>query len=116
LPIIAAFGGVIVPALIYTFFNTGQPSQNGWGIPMATDIAFVIGCVPISLDGIGGDNTIIVLAVTLGLFLGKPIGVFTASWLAVRSGIAVLPSGVTWGQMFGDFGPFCREQSLGALD
>lgn len=43
LPIFAAVGGMIVPALIYTVFNAGTESANGWGIPMATDIAFAIG-------------------------------------------------------------------------
>ena len=42
LPIIAAIGGMIFPALIYTFFNHDGASANGWGIPMATDIAFAI--------------------------------------------------------------------------
>ncbi|WP_297482546.1 Na+/H+ antiporter NhaA [Sulfurimonas sp.] len=42
LPILAALGGMIVPALIYIAINHGLPSQNGWGIPMATDIAFAI--------------------------------------------------------------------------
>jgi NhaA family Na+:H+ antiporter len=40
LPIIAAIGGMIVPALIHFAFNSGTSTQNGFGIPMATDIAF----------------------------------------------------------------------------
>ncbi len=44
LPIIAALGGMIVPATIYIFFNLSSPeSISGWGIPMATDIAFTLG-------------------------------------------------------------------------
>jgi len=45
LPIFAALGGMIVPAIIYTIFNAGTASQNGWGIPMATDIAFSLGVI-----------------------------------------------------------------------
>ncbi len=43
LPIAAALGGVLAPALIYTALNHGGPGQAGWGVPMATDIAFVAG-------------------------------------------------------------------------
>lgn len=43
LPIAAAIGGMIVPAAIYFAFNAGKPSSVGWGIPMATDIAFALG-------------------------------------------------------------------------
>lgn len=45
LPVLAALGGMIVPALLYTFFNLGGPYQHGWGIPMATDIAFALGAL-----------------------------------------------------------------------
>jgi NhaA family Na+:H+ antiporter len=45
LPIIAALGGMIVPALIYFAINAGSSSSHGWGIPMATDIAFAVGIV-----------------------------------------------------------------------
>nr|MBC7611430.1 Na+/H+ antiporter NhaA [Pseudopedobacter sp.] len=43
LPIIAAIGGMLVPALLFSFVNIGTLTHKGWGIPMATDIAFAIG-------------------------------------------------------------------------
>ena len=44
LPILAAVGGMVVPAIIYSVFNWSNPeSASGWGIPMATDIAFALG-------------------------------------------------------------------------
>jgi NhaA family Na+:H+ antiporter len=45
LPIIAAFGGMVVPASIYAVLNAGGEGADGWGIPMATDIAIVTGVV-----------------------------------------------------------------------
>ncbi|CAD73301.1 MAG TPA: Na+/H+ antiporter NhaA [Rhodopirellula baltica] len=47
LPIAAAIGGMIVPATLYLSMQYGQPGVQGWGIPMATDIAFVVGCLAI---------------------------------------------------------------------
>ncbi len=56
LPVGAAFGGMIVPAIIYLLFNANSDAASGWGVPMATDIAFSIGIlsllgnqVPLSL-------------------------------------------------------------------
>ena len=43
LPAVAALGGMIVPAAIYLAINWGGPAVNGWGVPMATDIAFALG-------------------------------------------------------------------------
>ncbi|HUR49128.1 MAG TPA: Na+/H+ antiporter NhaA [Acidimicrobiales bacterium] len=43
LPALAALGGMIAPSLVYLMFNFGGPGGRGWGIPMATDIAFAVG-------------------------------------------------------------------------
>lgn len=47
LPAAAALGGMVVPALIFAVFNAGRETQAGWGIPMATDIAFSLGVLAI---------------------------------------------------------------------
>lgn len=47
LPIVAALGGVVFPAAIYMWINDGGPGKAGWGIPMATDIAFALGMLAI---------------------------------------------------------------------
>ncbi|MDP1801320.1 MAG: Na+/H+ antiporter NhaA [Bacteroidota bacterium] len=56
LPVVAAIGGMIVPAILYTQFNKGTEYMHGWAVPMATDIAFTLGVatllgkrIPISL-------------------------------------------------------------------
>lgn len=56
LPIAAAVGGMIFPAIIFAIFNFNTPTESGWGVPMATDIAFTLGVlsllgnkVPLSL-------------------------------------------------------------------
>ena len=43
LPVVAAAGGMVVPAGVYLLLQAGTPGERGWGVPMATDIAFVVG-------------------------------------------------------------------------
>ena len=66
-PAVAALGGVLVPALIYVFFNLHTPdTQAGWAIPTATDIAFAVGIL--SLGGNKVPHVIKTLLVTIAIF------------------------------------------------
>jgi NhaA family Na+:H+ antiporter len=47
-PVVAAAGGMIGPALVYLAFNPTSPASRGWGIPMATDIAFALGVLAVA--------------------------------------------------------------------
>jgi NhaA family Na+:H+ antiporter len=55
--------------------------------------------VVISPESLNGETMPIMMGVVLGLLLGKPVGIFGASWLAVRAGLATLPDGANWRHM-----------------
>jgi NhaA family Na+:H+ antiporter len=60
--------------------------------------AFANAGVPLSMDNLGGPVTI---AILVGFAIGKPVGVLSFSWLAVRSGIAIRPPELSWGSLAG---------------
>jgi Na+:H+ antiporter, NhaA family len=70
LPIAAALGGMVVPATIYAAFNAGAPTASGWGIPMATDIAFAIGILVLLAWRIPRNLVIFLLALAIADDLG----------------------------------------------
>lgn len=106
LPIAGAVGGMVVPALLYAAFNHGLPTAGGWGIPMATDIAFALAVVQLlgsrvpaglkvfltALAVVDDLGAILVIAVfyTQGLnwaFLGLAIGFWGALLALNRLGV-----------------------------
>lgn len=65
LPIAAAFGGVVVPALFYVALNPGSPGLQGWAVPTATDIAFAIGLLALLGRSIPSSVRIFLLALAI---------------------------------------------------
>jgi Na+:H+ antiporter, NhaA family len=65
LPVVAAVGGAITPAAIYTIVNAGGTGADGWGIPMATDIAFAVGVLTLFGDRIPTSAKVLLLALAI---------------------------------------------------
>ena len=95
LPIIAAFGGVMAPIVIYSIFNMGNPaSSHGWGVPTATDIAFALGIlallgnrvpngVRVFLSTLAVADDIIAIVI-IAVFYGQTPSLF---WLALAGNV-----------------------------
>ncbi len=65
IPVSAALGGMLFPALIYSYFNYGSSTSNGWGIPLATDIAFAIGVISILGNRISNTAKVFITALAV---------------------------------------------------
>jgi NhaA family Na+:H+ antiporter len=97
LPALAALGGMVVPAAIYAAFNAGGPGADGWGIPMATDIAFAMGVVALLGGRVPPPVKVLLLTLAIVDDIGA-IGVIAVfytdhlrpSLLLVAAGLALL--------------------------
>lgn len=65
LPIAAAFGGVMLPAIVYLLFNGAAPRQDGWAVPTATDIAFALGLLALLGRSIPANVRVFLLALAI---------------------------------------------------
>ncbi len=97
LPAVAALGGMVVPAAIYAAFNAGGAGADGWGIPMATDIAFAVGVVTLLGNRVSSSLKVFLLTLAIVDDIGAiaVIAIFYTSdisfgWLAVSAGIVLL--------------------------
>jgi NhaA family Na+:H+ antiporter len=97
LPAIAAVGGMVVPALIFTAFNLGGDASSGWGIPMATDIAFAVGVLTLLGKRAPARLKLFLLTLAIADDLGAiiVIALFYTSdlsfgWLGVAVGLLVV--------------------------
>ncbi|QDT17423.1 Na+/H+ antiporter NhaA [Alienimonas californiensis] len=93
LPLAAALGGMLLPASIYLASQFGETGQRGWGIPMATDIAFVVGCMAVLGRRVPSALRIVLLSLAIiddiGAILVIAFG-YTESihWIWLTAGIA----------------------------
>jgi len=93
LPVIAALGGMLAPAVLFLVLHHGKPGDRGWGIPMATDIAFVVGVMALLGRRVPFGLKIAILSLAIVDDIGAVIviAVFYTSGLNwVAMGLAVL--------------------------
>jgi NhaA family Na+:H+ antiporter len=98
LPILCAIGGAVIPAIIYLGLNSGQETSSGWGIPMATDIAFALAVINLLGDKIPSSLKIFLAALAivddliaiLVIALFYSSGIDTTYLMYAGAGLAVL--------------------------
>jgi NhaA family Na+:H+ antiporter len=98
MPVAAALGGMLAPAGLYLVFQAGAAGQRGWGVPMATDIAFVVGCMALLGPRVPGALRVMLLSLAIvddiGAILVIAVGyteTLHLSWLATGAiGIAIV--------------------------
>ncbi|MCE3227807.1 MAG: nhaA [Bacteroidetes bacterium] len=100
LPIIAAIGGMLIPALIHFSFNSGTDTQNGFGIPMATDIAFSLAVLSLLGNRVPASLKVFLTAlaiiddlgaiIVIALFYSKGFSVMYFSFAMALFGILIL--------------------------
>ncbi len=99
LPAMAALGGMVVPALIYVSFNTGGEGASGWGVPVATDIAFAVGILSLLSHRVPFSAKIFLLALAIADDIGGIIVIavfYTSNINFVAMGIALLILGIVF--------------------
>ena len=97
LPAAAALGGMVVPAAIYLLFQRGEPGASGWAIPMATDIAFVVGFLALLGKRVPASLKILLLTLAIVDDLGAVLViaiVFTEAISVPMLGLAAAGTGV----------------------
>lgn len=85
LPVIGAIGGMAFPALVYFLFNSSGDASSGWGIPMATDIAFAVGVVSLLGDRVNRPLKVFLLTLAIADDIGAilVIAIFYSSDLSI---------------------------------
>ena len=105
LPVSGAIGGMVVPALIYWVINAGEPTVQGWGVPMATDIAFALGVLALLGDRVPSSLKIFLLALAIVDDLGAVL-VIALFYTPELNTSALLLSLLVWvlAMLYGRFG------------